>query len=98
MEFQFLVRLRTYSLSSVNSVVETSQACWLSAVTDVHHRGTERTEDSRRLLLFYHPLDTARNRISFTLAHLALSIMATPPGFARRGCQGASPGRATTTV
>ena len=43
-------------------MVETSRARWLSAVTDVHHKDTERegelTEDSR----IDYPLDTERNR------------------------------------
>jgi hypothetical protein len=63
MIFQFLVRLRTYSVSFVSSVVE-NVACLLvynQMVTDVHHRGTERTEDSQRRLLFYYPLDTVRS-------------------------------------
>jgi hypothetical protein len=63
MVLRFFVRLRTYSVSFVISLDETSRARWPSAVTDVHHRGTERTEDSRRLLLFHYSLDiTARNR------------------------------------
>jgi hypothetical protein len=63
MGFQFIDRLRTYSVSFVSSVVETSLAAGYSQmVTNVHHRGTERTEDSQRLLLLYYPLDTARNQ------------------------------------
>ena len=59
----FLDRLRTYSVSFVSSVVETSSAAGYSQmVTDVHHRGTERTEDSQRLLLLYYTLNTARNQ------------------------------------
>ena len=52
MIFQFLVRLRTYSVCFVSFVVE-NVACLLvidQMVTDVHHRGTERTEDSQRAL------------------------------------------------
>jgi len=31
-------------------------------VTNYHHKGTERTEDSQRTLLFHYPLETARNQ------------------------------------
>ena len=49
--FPVLVRLRTYSVNSVSSVVETSLATgYDQMVTDVHHRDTKRTENSQRTL------------------------------------------------
>ena len=45
----FLVRLRAYSVNFVSFVVETSLAAgYNQMVTDVHHRDTERTENSQR--------------------------------------------------
>ena len=54
--------LRAYFVSYVNSAVEIVVVRWLQPNgTDVHHRGTERTEDSQRTLLFFYPLVTVWN-------------------------------------
>jgi hypothetical protein len=56
MAFQFFVRIRTYSVSFVNSVVETSRA--RSATSSGYGRSPHRHRahgDSQRLLLFYLP-------------------------------------------
>jgi len=52
MVLPFLVRLRAYSVNSVSSVVETSLAAGYSQMSygPVHHRDTERTENSQRTI------------------------------------------------
>ena len=63
MVFQFLVRLRTYSVSFVSSVVENVASTlvitkWLRTPTT---EAQSALENLQRRLLFYYTFDTARN-------------------------------------
>ncbi len=49
-------------MSFVSFVVKKSLTYWLSAATDVHHRGTERTENSQRRLSFFYLLDNVHDK------------------------------------